>query len=204
MIVLYNPWSTPSQKKPLPMSLLAVASALEGEHEYEIVDGNLHTDPAGHIIALGQSRKLTAIAFTVMPGPQLIMPCLTRGVSRRPCLLCRLCGVAISHRSMTMLCLKTRLSISASTDRASKPSWSWCAHSRRAATWRLLRHQLSRQRGDPAQSASPADPARPTGASGRTTRCQWSVTSTSTIWATASVRITPRMAAHSPAISVQW
>ena len=56
MIVLYNPWSTPSQKKPLPMSLLAVASALEGEHEYEIVDGNLYTDPAGHIIALCQSR----------------------------------------------------------------------------------------------------------------------------------------------------
>jgi radical SAM superfamily enzyme YgiQ (UPF0313 family) len=71
MIVLYNPWSTPSQKKPLPMSLLAVASALEGEYEYEIVDGNLYEDPAGHIIALGQSRKLTAIAFTVMPGPQL-------------------------------------------------------------------------------------------------------------------------------------
>src|SRR6185503_8172681 len=38
MIVLYNPWSTPSNKKPLPMSLLAVASKLEGEFDYEIVD----------------------------------------------------------------------------------------------------------------------------------------------------------------------
>ncbi len=75
MIILYNPWSTPSYKKPLPMSLLAVASMLEGEYDYEIVDANLHaadgTDPVQHIIELGQRRKLTAIGFTVMPGPQL-------------------------------------------------------------------------------------------------------------------------------------
>ena len=31
MIVLFNPWSTPSPKKPLPMSLLALGSMLEGE-----------------------------------------------------------------------------------------------------------------------------------------------------------------------------
>ena len=53
------------------MSLLAVASCLEGDTDYEIVDGNVHPDPVGHIIALGQARKLTAVAFSVMPGPQL-------------------------------------------------------------------------------------------------------------------------------------
>ena len=41
MIVLFNPWSTPSPKKPLPMSLLAIGSLLEGEFDYRIVDGNL-------------------------------------------------------------------------------------------------------------------------------------------------------------------
>ncbi len=71
MIILYNPWSTPSLKKPLPMSLLAVAALLEGDYEYEIVDGNLLDDPVGYIIEVGQAKKLTAIGITVMPGPQL-------------------------------------------------------------------------------------------------------------------------------------
>src|SRR5438270_4743324 len=70
MIILYNPWSTPAAKKPLPMSLLAVASCL-ADDEYEIVDGNIHPDPVGHIIALGRAQPLTTVAFSVMPGPQL-------------------------------------------------------------------------------------------------------------------------------------
>ena len=71
MLILYNPWSTPSPKKPLPMSLLAVAALLEGHYAYEIVDGNLLDDPVGYIIEVGRAKKLTAIAITVMPGPQL-------------------------------------------------------------------------------------------------------------------------------------
>lgn len=71
MIVLYNPWSTPSSKKPLPMSLLAIASLLEGEYPYEIVDGNLVDDPVARIVEIARTRKLTAIGVTVMPGPQL-------------------------------------------------------------------------------------------------------------------------------------
>src|SRR5689334_18073914 len=71
MLVLLNPESTPSAKKPLPMSLLALGAALEGRHDYEIVDANLRPDALAHIEALGRSRKLTAIGVTVMPGPQL-------------------------------------------------------------------------------------------------------------------------------------
>jgi len=71
MIVLYNPWSTSSSKKPLPMSLLAIASLLEGEYPYEIVDGNLIPDPVARIVELGGVKTLTAIGVTVMPGPQL-------------------------------------------------------------------------------------------------------------------------------------
>ena len=47
VIVLFNPWSTPSPKKPLPMSLLALGSMLEGEFDYRIVDGNLEADAVG-------------------------------------------------------------------------------------------------------------------------------------------------------------
>jgi radical SAM superfamily enzyme YgiQ (UPF0313 family) len=71
MIVLYNPWSTPSAKKPLPASLLALAAVLEGRHEYEIVDGNLLADPVARIADLAQRHPLTAVGMTVMPGPQL-------------------------------------------------------------------------------------------------------------------------------------
>ncbi len=71
MIVLFNPWSTPSPKKPLPMSLLAIGSMLDGEFEYSIVDGNIDADPAGAILAIANRQAITAIAVTVMPGPQL-------------------------------------------------------------------------------------------------------------------------------------
>lgn len=78
MIVLYNPWSTPSPKKPLPMSLLALGSMLEGQFDYRIVDGNLEVDPTGVILSLARQHRLDAIAVTVMPGPQLraaVMSC---------------------------------------------------------------------------------------------------------------------------------
>ncbi len=71
MIVLLNPWSTPSTKTPLPMSLLALASMLDDEYDYEIVDGNLVADPVARILEIARGRTLTAVAVTVMPGPQL-------------------------------------------------------------------------------------------------------------------------------------
>ncbi len=71
MFVLYNPFSTSSNKHPLPMSLLAAASTLEGTFDVEFVDGNLEEDPVGRIVELGRRQTLTAVALTVMPGPQL-------------------------------------------------------------------------------------------------------------------------------------
>ncbi len=70
MIVFYNPFITPRNPPP-PMSLLAVASIIEGERDYEIVDGNLERDPVARIIELGRRQRLTAVAVTVMAGPQL-------------------------------------------------------------------------------------------------------------------------------------
>jgi radical SAM superfamily enzyme YgiQ (UPF0313 family) len=71
VIVLFNPRSTPSAKKPLPMSLLALAGVLEGRHEYAIVDGNLDAAPVARIAELGRRKRLDAVGVTVMPGPQL-------------------------------------------------------------------------------------------------------------------------------------
>ena len=69
MIVLVNPWSTPSPKKPLPMSLLALGSMLEGEFDYRIVDGNVEADPVGAGFSPSRRRRAsTAMAVTVMPG----------------------------------------------------------------------------------------------------------------------------------------
>jgi radical SAM superfamily enzyme YgiQ (UPF0313 family) len=71
VIVLYNPKSTPSAKKPLPMSLLALGAVLEGRHDYAIVDGNLEADAVARIVERGRAGKLDAVGVTVMPGPQL-------------------------------------------------------------------------------------------------------------------------------------
>lgn len=71
MIVLFNPSSTRSPRKPLPMSLLALGSVLEGEFDYCIVDGNTETDPVGKILAVHAATPLSAVGVSVMPGPQL-------------------------------------------------------------------------------------------------------------------------------------
>jgi anaerobic magnesium-protoporphyrin IX monomethyl ester cyclase len=71
MIVLVNPWSTPSPKKPLPMSLLAIGAVLEGEFSYAIVDENVTPDVEARVAALCGNGPPTAIGVTVMPGPQL-------------------------------------------------------------------------------------------------------------------------------------
>jgi radical SAM superfamily enzyme YgiQ (UPF0313 family) len=71
VIVLHNPWSTPSLKKPLPASLLALGAVLEGRHDYAIIDGNIDDDPVARILETARQRPLTAVGVTVMPGPQL-------------------------------------------------------------------------------------------------------------------------------------
>jgi anaerobic magnesium-protoporphyrin IX monomethyl ester cyclase len=84
VIVLVNPASTHSPRKPLPMSVLSVASVLEGEFPYAIVDANVEPDVPGRIEAIAERTALTAIGMTVMPGPQLChaVP-LSRGLKRR-------------------------------------------------------------------------------------------------------------------------
>jgi anaerobic magnesium-protoporphyrin IX monomethyl ester cyclase len=72
VIILINPASTPSPKKPLPMSLLALGALLEDEYDYCIVDGNVEADVEGRVVSIAERRRVTAIGMTVMPGPQLL------------------------------------------------------------------------------------------------------------------------------------
>jgi anaerobic magnesium-protoporphyrin IX monomethyl ester cyclase len=84
VIVLVNPASTPSPRKPLPMSVLAVASVLEGEFDYAIVDANVEQDVLARTLAIAERTPLTAIAITVMPGPQLCQAVpLSRALKKR-------------------------------------------------------------------------------------------------------------------------
>ena len=72
MIVLFNPISTSPGKQPLPLSLMALAAVLEGRYDWQLVDGNIDTDPATAILSAFADRRSTPIlAVTVMPGPQV-------------------------------------------------------------------------------------------------------------------------------------
>ncbi len=69
-IVLYNPRSNAARKRIMPFSLLAIGAVLEGEFEYEIVDGNAEADPDAVLkVRLGSGPAV--VGMTVMPGPQL-------------------------------------------------------------------------------------------------------------------------------------
>jgi len=76
MIVLFNPLSTTPGKQPLPLSVMSLASVLEGREQWTLVDGNVTPDPAAAITRLfselpaGRNDRRW-LAVTVMPGPQL-------------------------------------------------------------------------------------------------------------------------------------
>ena len=77
MILFVNPRATRPSNRRFPLSLMAVGAALPSGTEWEIVDGNLPTpDPLDAIVQHVESRRdgdaVQAVAFTVMPGPQLV------------------------------------------------------------------------------------------------------------------------------------
>ncbi len=71
-ILLYNPPSSAQRKAILPMSLLALGQILEGEFEYQILDGNRMADPLQELDQAIRRHGSTVLAVTVMPGPQLM------------------------------------------------------------------------------------------------------------------------------------
>ena len=77
MIILVNPRATRPTNRRFPLSVMAIGAIIPDHEDWEIVDGNLPgMEPAQRISAIVEARRNTqdpvrAIAFTVMPGPQL-------------------------------------------------------------------------------------------------------------------------------------
>lgn len=77
MIILVNPRATRPSNRRFPLSVMAIGAALGDREEWEIVDGNMpDLDVAARIseyvtVHRGTADPVRAIAFTVMPGPQL-------------------------------------------------------------------------------------------------------------------------------------
>ncbi|MGL4598201.1 MAG: B12-binding domain-containing radical SAM protein, partial [Bacteroidia bacterium] len=69
-ILFFNPRAA-STKPRIPNSILAVAASVEGRYGWQLVDGNLETDPAAEIFKLLETGRYRYFAVTVMPGPQL-------------------------------------------------------------------------------------------------------------------------------------
>ena len=77
MILLINPRATRPDNRRFPLSLMAVGAALPPEVSWEIIDGNLpNMDVVATVSDWVEKQRgddpVTAIALTVMPGPQLV------------------------------------------------------------------------------------------------------------------------------------
>jgi tRNA A37 methylthiotransferase MiaB len=90
MILLVNPRATRPKNRRFPLSVMAIGAALPANITWQIVDGNVpNSDPLAQITSTIDARRGTAdpvaiVAFTVMPGPQLVSAVpLAREVKRR-------------------------------------------------------------------------------------------------------------------------
>jgi radical SAM superfamily enzyme YgiQ (UPF0313 family) len=78
MILFVNPRATRPKNRRFPLSIMAIGAALPEGQRWAIVDGNLpNADPLAELVerverARGTSDPVDVVAFTVMPGPQLV------------------------------------------------------------------------------------------------------------------------------------
>ena len=92
MLLLYNPIATERRHATVPMSLLALGSALEGRYEYAIVDGHVYDDPEAELLTrlrdpVLRSLRDSSIAFEaldeiVLVGGATRMPLVRKAVTR--------------------------------------------------------------------------------------------------------------------------
>src|SRR6201996_9774228 len=83
MIILYHPRATRPRNRRLPLAVLALAAALEGKEEYEIVDGNLEENPTERILELISQHQVELLGVSCMPGPQMVAAMETSREIRR-------------------------------------------------------------------------------------------------------------------------
>jgi radical SAM superfamily enzyme YgiQ (UPF0313 family) len=78
MILFVNPRATRPKNRRFPLSVMAIGAALPASQRWDIIDGNLpDADPLAELVgrierARGTSDPVNVVAFTVMPGPQLV------------------------------------------------------------------------------------------------------------------------------------
>ena len=90
MILFVNPRATRPENRRFPLAVMAVGAALPAGIDWEVVDGNLPgLDVLSDLASRIEARRsgpdpVRAVAFTVMPGPQLLAAVpLTRELKRR-------------------------------------------------------------------------------------------------------------------------
>lgn len=71
-VLLVNPAITTVERARFPLSLLALAAALEQKHDVTIVDGNVDSDAIATVLRLLAEMRFNAVGITVMGGPQLL------------------------------------------------------------------------------------------------------------------------------------
>jgi radical SAM superfamily enzyme YgiQ (UPF0313 family) len=70
-VLLVNPAITSADRARFPLSLLALAAAIEPRHDVTIIDANVEDDPVALVQRLLVQRRFDAVGITVMGGPQL-------------------------------------------------------------------------------------------------------------------------------------
>jgi len=70
-VLLVNPAITDASRARFPLSLLALAAAIEPRHDVTIVDGNVESDAVARVRQLLGEQRFDAVGITVMGGPQL-------------------------------------------------------------------------------------------------------------------------------------
>lgn len=70
-VILINPKVCAPRSTRFPLSLLALAAALETRWELDIVDGNIENDLSAAVRALLDRGDAALVGVTVMPGPQV-------------------------------------------------------------------------------------------------------------------------------------
>lgn len=85
-VVLINPQMCKPSGVRLPLSILALAAALESRYDYELVDGNVVPDVIATTLAALAGNGRALVGITVMPGPQVAPAIeLSRAIrTRRP------------------------------------------------------------------------------------------------------------------------
>lgn len=68
-VLFFNPWVTKTFR--LPNSILQLAASIDGQRDFDFVDGNNEVDPFSTVMELLETGRFSYFACTVMPGPQL-------------------------------------------------------------------------------------------------------------------------------------